>query len=80
MADSVLQSAIASRDSAQISALRPQVIPDAAAVGNGRDGNTVQLEKELAELNKNSLAHMLETQLVTANLNRLRAAISGRSA
>jgi flagellar basal body rod protein FlgB len=42
------------------------------------DGNNVQLEHELTELNKNFLAHTLETQLITGNLLRLRLAITGR--
>jgi flagellar basal body rod protein FlgB len=47
-------------------------------VANTRDGNTVQLESELAELNKNFLEHALSTQLITGNLVRMRLAITGR--
>ena len=51
---------------------------DATAVSNTRDGNTVQLEKELAKMNQNTIAHAVETQLVTGQLLRLRLAITGR--
>ena len=52
---------------------------DATAVSSKRDGNTVQLESELVQLNKNILAHALETQLISGNLLRLRLAITGRA-
>jgi flagellar basal body rod protein FlgB len=51
---------------------------DATAVACGRDGNTVQLETELLNLQKNALQHGLETHLITGALLRLRLAITGR--
>jgi flagellar basal body rod protein FlgB len=51
---------------------------DASAVSNTKDGNTVQLEKELMKMNQNVVSHALETQLVTGQLLRLRLAITGR--
>lgn len=73
-----LKSAIGSGDAAQIQNLRPSLSVDNTAISNTRDGNTVQLEKELMKLNQNSIAHALETQLVTGQLLRLRLAITGR--
>jgi len=65
-------------NSSQIANLQPALVSDTSAIANGRDGNTVQLEKELISLNQNSIAHALETQLLTGQLLRLRLAITGR--
>jgi flagellar basal-body rod protein FlgB len=73
-----LKSAIASSDSAKVSSLSPSLAEDATAIAANRDGNTVQLESELLKLNQNTLAHTLETQLVTGALLKLRLAITGR--
>jgi len=74
-----LRQAIASKNPAQIESLRPHLIVDNAAVSSKRDGNTVQLEDELLQLNQNYVEHTLETQLVSGALLRLRMAITGRS-
>lgn len=73
-----LRAAMGSKDISKISALAPGLAEDATAVAANRDGNTVQLETELLKLNQNTLAHSLETQLVTGTLLKLRLAISGR--
>ena len=73
-----LDRACASRDPKQIAALQPSLAPDPTAMPNGRDGNTVSLEKEMAQLNQNALAHSLETQLVSNMLLRLRMAITSK--
>jgi flagellar basal-body rod protein FlgB len=75
-----LRQAMGTRDSAQIGALQPTLAVDPNAIARGRDGNTVQLESELVKLNQNTLAHTLETQLITGRLLRLRLAITGRPA
>jgi flagellar basal-body rod protein FlgB len=75
-----LRQAIAAKDGDQIKGLAPQLEVDTAAVARNLDGNTVNLETELLQLSKNSLAHTLESQLVTGSLLRLRAAITGRPA
>ena len=77
---SELKAAMGSHDSSKISSISPGLIEDSAAVAANRDGNTVQLESELLKLNENTLAHTLETQLVTGTLLKLRLAITGRTA
>ena len=77
---SQLESAVAGQNAAQIASIQPGLAVDANAVSSGRDGNTVQLESELMQLNQNTLAHTLETQLVSGELVRMRLAITGRSA
>ena len=44
------------------------------------DGNNVEIEKELLEMNKNSVAHEYLTQIITSNIKQLKMAITGRSA
>ena len=60
--------------------MKPSLGVDLNAVASNRDGNTVQLENELVQLNQNSMEHALETQLITGSLLRLRLAITGHSA
>ncbi|MCX8154880.1 MAG: flagellar basal body rod protein FlgB [Verrucomicrobiae bacterium] len=75
-----LRQAISSKDPARIASLTPRLEVDTTAVARNRDGNTVQLEQELLKLNQNSLAHAVETQLITGTLLKLRLAITGRPA
>jgi flagellar basal-body rod protein FlgB len=75
---SELRQAVGAQNAAQIQNLEPALAVDAGAISNTHDGNTVQLEKEMLNLNQNTIAHALETQLVTGQLLRLRLAITGR--
>jgi flagellar basal-body rod protein FlgB len=74
-----LQNALASHDTARLSTLQPRLAVDASVLPLNRDGNTVNLEKELVELGQNTLQHTVETQMVSAALARLRLAISGKA-
>ena len=73
-----LHRAIGAKNVGEIGALQPQLAMDSNAVSARADGNTVQLESELAALNQNSITHALETQLITGQLLKLRLAITGR--
>lgn len=73
-----LKAALGFKDVAKISSITPGLAGDPNAVAANRDGNTVQLETELMKLNENTLAHTLETHLVTGTLLKLRMAITGR--
>ena len=77
---SELHQAMGAQDPARINNLQPSLAVDASATANNRDGNTVELETELLNLNQNTIAHTLETQLVSGQLLRLRLAITGRPA
>ena len=74
-----LKAAIGAGETAKVSSLAPSLAEDTTAVAANRDGNTVQLESELLKLNQNTLAHTLETHLVTGTLLKLRLAITGRA-
>lgn len=75
---SALERAVASRDHHAITGLKPELAVDQSAVATSPDGNTVDLERELLAMNKNSLAHTLQTQLITGSLVRLKLAINGK--
>ena len=74
-----LDRAVSSGDPQQIAALKPTLSVDANAVANSRDGNSVSLENEMMQLSQNSMAHTLETQMVSSMLMRLKMAITGKS-
>src|SRR5438876_3534910 len=54
-----LQIAIGGQNPGQLAMVQPRLGVDAAAVSNTRDGNSVQLETELTQLNRNFLEHAL---------------------
>ena len=74
-----LERACASGDAHELATLKPTLAPDSSAVPNGRDGNTVNLENEMMQMNQNTLAHAVETQLVSSQLIRLKLAITGHT-
>ncbi|HEV8541901.1 MAG TPA: flagellar basal body rod protein FlgB [Verrucomicrobiae bacterium] len=74
-----LRTALSSKDAQKISSVTPAITEDSSSVSPNRDGNTVQLETEMMNLSQNTLAHALETQLVSGSLLKLRLAITGRS-
>jgi flagellar basal-body rod protein FlgB len=74
-----LERACAAGDPQQIAGLTPSIAPDPNAVARSPDGNTVDLENEMMNLNQNALAHAVQTQLISSALMRLQMAISGKS-
>jgi flagellar basal-body rod protein FlgB len=74
-----LERACATGNLNQIAALKPSIAPDTSAVASSRDGNTVNLESEMMNLNQNTLAHAVEAQLISSALLKLRLAITGKS-
>jgi flagellar basal-body rod protein FlgB len=62
----------------EITRLQPHLALDKTALASNRDGNSVQLDKELVHLQQNSMAHNMQTQFVSSTMMKLRAAIQGR--
>jgi flagellar basal-body rod protein FlgB len=62
------------------STLKPSLTEDRAARSVRPDGNNVELERELLEMNRNSVEHEFLTELVSRNIKQLKLAITGRSA
>ena len=58
--------------------LRPTVTQDLTARSVRPDGNSVELERELLEMNRNSVEHDFLTELVSRNIKQLKPAITGR--
>ena len=75
---SELSKAIQSGGVKSVQQLKPTISVDDIAVAQNRDGNSVQLEKELTYLQKNMVAHKLQTQMITGSLSKLRSAITTR--
>ena len=71
--------ALTSGDTTQLQSLTPTLAVDTTAVSQNHDGNTVTLEDELLAMNQNTLAHALETQLITGDMLKLRMAITGHA-
>ena len=59
--------------------LRPHLAEDLTARSVRPDGNTVEIERELLQMNHNSVQHEYLTGLISGNLKRLKMAITGRS-
>ena len=78
--ETAMKQAIASQDPQQLAALKPTLAVDTSAVASSLDGNTVHLENELMQMNQNSVAHSLETQLVSGMFQRMQMAITGKDA
>lgn len=73
-----LSGAINSQSRSGVENLRPSVGVDFKALAQNADGNTVQLEGEMLHMQDNTLAHQMQTQLITGALQKLRYAISAR--
>jgi len=74
-----LGNAVKAGDSSRIASVAaPSLTEDPTAVASNRDGNSVNLEQEMLAMNENSLAHALETQLISGSMLKLRMAITGR--
>ena len=74
-----LVNAVKAGDSSRIAGVAaPSLTEDPTAVASNRDGNSVNLEQEMLAMNENSLAHALETQLISGSMLKLRMAITGR--
>ena len=75
-----LKSSLASGDLARgTNAPSPTLAPDLHTRSLRPDGNNVEIEKELLELNKNDIDHEYLTQVITNNIKQLKMAINGHS-
>lgn len=59
--------------------LRPSLIEDPTARSVRPDGNSVELERELLEMNRNAVEYEYLTEIVTRNIKQMRLAITGRA-
>jgi flagellar basal-body rod protein FlgB len=59
--------------------IRPTLSEDQTARAVRPDGNTVEIERELLALNRNSVEFEYLTEVVSGNIKQLKMAITGRS-
>ncbi|PTX90893.1 flagellar basal body rod protein FlgB [Opitutus sp. ER46] len=59
--------------------INPRLAEDHTARSVRPDGNTVELERELVAMDRNSVEYEFLTELVSNNLKQLKVAITGRS-
>lgn len=64
----------------RIDALQPSLVQDANARSVRPDGNTVEIERELIAMTRNSIEHDFLGTLVSNNFKQLKLAITGRTA
>jgi flagellar basal-body rod protein FlgB len=57
--------------------IRPRIV-EGQGNAQRQDGNTVDLDKEVGSLNKNSLMFSTATQMLISRINMMRSAITGR--
>lgn len=57
----------------------PSLVEDAHARSVRPDGNTVEIERELLDMSRNSVEHDFLTELVSRNIKQMKLAITGRS-
>jgi flagellar basal-body rod protein FlgB len=75
-----LKARLAAGDFAQNSDLvKPHLTEDQTARAIRPDGNTVEIERELLAMNRNSVEHEFLSEIVSSNLKQLKLAITGRS-
>ena len=73
-----LRASLARGDLPQTAAtLQPTLEEDSHARSVRPDGNSVEIEKELLEMNRNTAEHEYLSQVVTYNLKQLKMAITG---
>lgn len=65
--------------STKASSLTPALMEDHNARAVRPDGNSVEIERELLEMNRNSVEYDFLTEIVSRNIKQLKMAISGRA-
>ena len=73
-----LRRAVERKDFRRVKSLLPRSREDLQAKPVRMDGNTVQLDEELLEMNRNALNYEYLTQMVSGSMKELNLAIKGR--
>ena len=61
------------------SGIEPTLVEDLNARSVRPDGNSVEIERELLEMNRNTVEHDFLADVVSRNIKQLRMAINGRT-
>lgn len=73
-----LRSRVQAGELAEAGRLQPRLAEDTNARSMRPDGNTVELDHELLQMNRNMVDHDFLTELISRNIKQLRLAITGR--
>ena len=63
----------------ETASLKPLIVEDTSARTVRPDGNSVEMESELLEMNRNTVEYDYLAEIVTRNIKQMKMAISGRS-
>jgi len=74
---SQLRTSMQSGDLQQVAQMQPKIVEDSHARTMRPDGNSVEMENELLEMNRNSVEYNFLTEVISGNLKQLKTAISG---
>lgn len=75
-----LRTRLEAGDRLAATALKPSLVQDPNARSVRPDGNSVDLEHELLEMNRNTVDYQYLTEVVSRDIKQLKMAITGRSA
>jgi flagellar basal-body rod protein FlgB len=64
----------------EASSMQPSIVEDLTARSVRPDGNSVEIERELIEMNRNSVEYDYLAEVVTRDIKQMKMAITGRSA
>lgn len=73
-----LRTRLESGKTAELASLKPQLAEDPTARSVRPDGNTIELERELLAMNRNTVEFEFLSEIVSRNIKQLKVAISGR--
>ena len=73
-----LQKAVASGDVNQIARVNSKIQVDHSSMPDALNGNSVKLEDELVNLQRNTMTHSFALQVLGRSLNKIKSAITGR--
>lgn len=76
---SQLKASVTSSGGKSLSEITPRLTEDLSARSVRPDGNSVEMERELLEMNRNAVNYDYLTDLVSRNLKQLKVAITGRT-
>jgi flagellar basal-body rod protein FlgB len=74
-----LEKAVDSKSATDIAALAPKIEKDRTATSTRTDGNNVEMDKEMMEMNRNSVEYEYSVRYLNYNYQLMRTAISSQS-
>jgi len=77
--DNHLKKVLQGGDVSDLDKINPKIMEDMTAVSTREDGNTVQIDKEMLDMNRNELEVQFLSQYLTGRYSSLKGAISGKS-